>query len=258
MAPGATSVPLAGLDEQQIKRAAASLKKFVGNHKQESNNLLEDDDDLLYLQISLKKMPQQPRKDKPVPLEIPHPLYDLEKSDICLLVKDVNGEGHKAAKSKLKAVKESLGVTKVVGVSKLKTKYESHEAKRQLCNSFDLFLADESIVPSLPKLIGKSFFKKKKQPVSVNLQAKDWVAQIRKACNCTYLFKSGGTCMNIKVALSSFESTHVVENVVAVLNQAIKHIPKGWSNVQGVFLKTAESVALPVYQSLPTSSAIAV
>lgn len=43
----------------------------------------------------------------------------------------------------------------MVGVSKLRTKYESHEAKRQLCNSYDLFAADERILPSLPKLLGK-------------------------------------------------------------------------------------------------------
>jgi ribosome biogenesis protein UTP30 len=39
-------------------------------------------------------------------------------------------------------------------VSKLRTKYESHEAKRQLCNSFDLFLADERVLSTLPKLLG--------------------------------------------------------------------------------------------------------
>lgn len=47
----------------------------------------------------------------------------------------------------------------VVGLSKLRTKYESHEAKRQLCDSYDLFLADERIVPSLPKLIGTAGMK---------------------------------------------------------------------------------------------------
>lgn len=46
------------------------------------------------------------------------------------------------------------GVAKVVGLSKLRTKYESHEAKRQLCSSYDLFLADERVLPSLPKLLG--------------------------------------------------------------------------------------------------------
>ena len=114
----------------------------------------------------------------------------------------------------------------VVGMSKLRTKYESHEAKRQLCNSYDLFAADERILPSLPKLLGesslllyslkaghlttqpdssrawgsvpiksiaagKSFFKKKKQPVPVRLTGKDWAGQIRKACGATYLFWSG-------------------------------------------------------------------
>ena len=47
-------------------------------------------------------------------------------------------------------------MAKVVGTSKLRTKYESHEAKRNLCAAYDLFLADERILPSLPKLLGAS------------------------------------------------------------------------------------------------------
>ena len=63
------------------------------------------------------------------------------------------GEGHKAAKLRVKQQKVA-GVAKVIGVSKLKGKYEPFEAKRQLCNSYDLFIADDRVVPSLPKLIG--------------------------------------------------------------------------------------------------------
>ena len=47
-------------------------------------------------------------------------------------------------------------VAKVIGLSKLKSKYESHEAKRNLCAQYDLFIADDRIIPSLPKLIGES------------------------------------------------------------------------------------------------------
>ena len=64
------------------------------------------------------------------------------------------GEGHREAKQKW-LHQQKAGIKKVVGISKLKTKYEAPEAKRQLASSFDLFLADERIVPSLPKLIGK-------------------------------------------------------------------------------------------------------
>ena len=42
----------------------------------------------------------------------------------------------------------------MVGLSKLRTKYESHEAKRILAGAYDLFVADERVIPSLPKLLG--------------------------------------------------------------------------------------------------------
>ena len=66
----------------------------------------------------------------------------------------IAGEGHKEAKQHVKQQKLA-GISKVVGVSKLRTKYEAPEAKRQLCNSYDIFLADERVLPSLPKLLGK-------------------------------------------------------------------------------------------------------
>ena len=63
------------------------------------------------------------------------------------------GEGHKEAKQYVKQQKLA-GITKVLGVSKLRTKYEAPEAKRQLCSLYDIFLADERVIPSLPKLLG--------------------------------------------------------------------------------------------------------
>jgi hypothetical protein len=68
--------------------------------------------------------------------------------------------------------------SQIIGLHKLRTKYESHEAKRQLCGSYDLFLADERVVPSLPKLIGKSFFRKRKQPVPVNIMSPNFPEQV--------------------------------------------------------------------------------
>ena len=58
----------------------------------------------------------------------------------------------------------------VLGISKLRNNYKAHEQKRKLCDSYDLFLADNRVIPILPKLIGKTFFSKKKQPVPVDLR----------------------------------------------------------------------------------------
>ncbi|KFM23516.1 Ribosomal L1 domain-containing protein 1 [Auxenochlorella protothecoides] len=216
-----------GLNREQVEKAAKALLTYAQKKGQESSNLLLDDE-LIYLNIALKKVPQTPRKDKPVRLNIPHPIYCLE-----------GAEGHKASKKKVKE-EQIAGVTKVVGLSKLRTKYESHEAKRKLCNSYDLFLADERVLGSLPKLIGKSFFKKKKQPVPVKLVGKDWSGHISKAVKATYFFWTGA----------------VVENVIAALKDALPHIPKQWNGVKALYMKTADSVALPIYQASPVPDVV--
>ena len=45
---------------------------------------------------------------------------------------------------------------------------------------------------------GKTFFAKKKQPIPVDLTHKDWAAQVRRATEATYMFHTGGTCLNIR------------------------------------------------------------
>lgn len=43
---------------------------------------------------------------------------------------------------------------------------------------------------------------------------------------------------------------------MAILRAAVPQLPKKWSNVQNLFIKTADSVALPFYQSLPEAKLI--
>ena len=165
-----------GLDSTQasnaIKALYAWLKKEQKKGGKSKKNLFEGADsgadDFLHLTVSLKKT-KPARKDKPVRVKVSHPLYDLDEVESCLIVKDLAGEGKKAAKAKIKD-SNILGVTKVLRVSNLKKKFATHEQKRQLCRDYTLFLADTRILPLLPKLLGKTFFKKKKQPVPVELR----------------------------------------------------------------------------------------
>ena len=62
---------------------------------------------------------------------------------------------------------------------------------------------------------GKTFFKKKKQPVPVDLRGKDWAAQISAACAATYMFLSGGTSLSIRQA-----RPHVIIESVPELSAA--------------------------------------
>lgn len=248
----AYSVKLQGWRPETVERAARSLSKYIGERKSAAKDLF-DDDEIIFLQIALKRMPTVPGSNKPVRLPLPHPIYTLDTTEVCLIVKDIKGEGHKDAKKRVALMDKHAGIAKVVGVNKLRTKYESYESKRALCKAYDLFLADERVLPSLPKLIGKEFFVKKKQPVPIKITGSDWSAQVSKARNATYMFITSGTSINIRIARSSFEPAQVAANVYAALVAAMEKIPKKWANVSGVFLKSADSVALPLFQSLPTA-----
>lgn len=243
------------INAAQLEKAVVALKKYLGA-QDAACMLSEDEDEFLYILVSLKSSHPTHRKDKPICVPLPHPLYTDEGVEVCLFVKDdKSGAGHKAAKKKLDKLADKAGISKVVGTSKLRTKYESFEAKRNLCRQFDIFLADERILPSLPKLIGKSFFKKKKQPIPIDLTVADWRSQIDRAKECTTMFLSGGSCLSIKVGRSSQEAKEVLANVEAVLAVVADKVPKKWDNVQAVYLKSSDSVALPVYQSLPPAAA---
>lgn len=60
----------------------------------------------------------------------------------------------------------SLVPWQVIAISKLRTEHKQFEDKRELLSNFDLFLADDRIIPLLPPLLGIKFFKKKKYRIS--------------------------------------------------------------------------------------------
>ena len=66
-----------------------------------------------------------------------------------------------------------LSCFKIIPLRELKVEYKQFEAKIQLSNKFDLFLADDRIIRMVPHFLGKSFYKKKKIPLQINLKAKD-------------------------------------------------------------------------------------
>lgn len=144
----------------------------------------------------------------------------------------------------------SLGsIKKIIGISKLKLKYKPFEAKRQLCNLYDVFIADDRILPLLPKALGKTFFAKKKLPIPVSLEktGEALKRELASSIEATTLNLNTGSCLSIKVGQLHQDVPHVVKNVMTVIKEAIEKIPGKASNLRSLHLKTGESVALPVF-----------
>ena len=56
--------------------------------------------------------------------------------------------------------------------------------------------------------------------------------------------------------MMSMWQDEIVENIMAVAEQLGNVVPRKWKNVQALYLKTNESVALPIYSSAPEEAAL--
>lgn len=237
------------VSDETVKKAVDSLLRWVKSKTKHQKPQLLEHDELLYLDVTLKRIPDSTRVNH-YKIPVPHPLFRfVGGQEICLIIDDrVKGLNAEIAQNKVK--EEGLPISKVLKYSKLKTDYKPFDAKIKLCDSFDLFLVDKSVVPLLPRLLGKSFFKKKKPPIPVDLTHKQWRGQIESACGSAFLYVGKGTCSAVKVARVSQTRNEIVENVVAVIDGLASVIPRKWKNIRSLHLKSLESLALPLYQSI--------
>lgn len=133
-------------------------------------------------------------------------------------------------------------------LTSLRSKYPQHKDKRELLKRYDLFLADDRILPMLGKALGKNFFKEKKQPVPLKLTRKEALPfAIEKCLKGTFMWISAGTCLSIKAGTTGMPIQNVFENMEAIINNASSRIPRKWANIAAISIKTGQSVALPVY-----------
>ena len=197
-----------GVDAQLTTRALKALLKHHESSTSSSSNLLGNDLDV-QVQFTLARIPGN-ASPKPIRIDIPHPLVKVDGSttamdtddtlqevSVCIIVKE---ESKPYIQSILSTFPKQLGsIKKVLGLQSLRTKHKSYTQRRELLSRFDIFLADDSILPMLTKALGGKFFDKKKQPIPVNISRKEALPfAIEKALNSTFMYLSSGTCVTVR------------------------------------------------------------
>jgi len=228
---------------KQSGRAVTALMEYAlkQQEKREENELLPGKEENIWLQIAVKEVHAE-AKLKPHKIPIKYPLVDPRSSAICLITKDPQRE--------YKDLLEQAGVrfiNRVVGIEKLKGKFKSFEARRALLRENALFLADDRVIPLLPRLLGKIFFTAKKQPIPVCLKRKDLKGELERAIHSTYMHQNRGTCTSVKLGTLSQTPAQVLANLETALPAIIAAVRGGWENVQSLSIKSTKSVSLPIW-----------
>uniref|UniRef100_A0A7N0T2W5 Ribosomal protein L1 n=1 Tax=Kalanchoe fedtschenkoi TaxID=63787 RepID=A0A7N0T2W5_KALFE len=241
----------ARISSDTVRRAVESLMKWKADKSRTENPQLLADEEYVYLNLTLKKIPPKARVN-PHKLPLPSPLHSQATgTELCLILDDREKSKLTKAEAKKKVEADDIGVGKILKLSKLKTDYRAYEAKRKLCASYDMFLVDKRLIPLMPKLLGKQFYKKKKIPVPIDLTHRNWKEQISRAFGSALLYLKTGTCSVVKVARVAMEVEEIVDNVISAINGIVEILPKKWDGVRSFHLKLSGSLSLPIYQALP-------
>ncbi|KAJ3108276.1 hypothetical protein HDU97_001810 [Phlyctochytrium planicorne] len=228
----------------QAERVVEAIKALEGFEAKENGvnaqeRALDRTEYNYFLVITTKLMPNVHRA-KPFRID----------TEVCLFAKDP----HKDIKEQVKSL--NVGISKVIGVSKLREKFHQYESKRKLCASYDLFLADDRVLGLLAPLLGKVFFKKKRHPAPVNILSKNLKEELRQALSSTYFYLSPGVSNTVRVAKSRHTIQQAAENVLKAVDLIVTKIDGKWENIQSIALKTDRSPALPLYNYLWKANAV--
>ncbi|KAL8672537.1 MAG: hypothetical protein Q9168_003004 [Polycauliona sp. 1 TL-2023] len=260
--------------ESKRKAAASSTKNLLNASLDTSDEYDALDVEPIWLTLTTKKHIVDKHRLKPGKIALPHSLNLSPTTTICLISCDPQRQvkdtiGHPSFPTTL-----SSRITKVIGVSKLKARYQSFESRRRLLNEHDIFLADDRVITLLPKVLGKIFYGSHKKPVPVSLEpyrqtdasgkrvapkAADEktkplapplqvAKEVEKTINCALVHLSPSNSTSVRVGYSSFTAEQIADNVEAVVAGLVeKFIPQKWRNIRAVHIKGPNTMALPIW-----------
>ncbi|KAM0261535.1 hypothetical protein ACHAQJ_002219 [Trichoderma viride] len=273
----------ASIDAAQTLKASKALLahiKTASKEKAEASskrNLLEDaegdSDQIVWLTLTTKRHISDKSRLQPGKIPLPHSLNASEETTVCLITADPQRAYKNIVASDDFPAELRKKVTRVIDITKLKAKYSQYEAQRKLFSEHDVFLGDDRIINRLPKILGKTFYKTTlKRPIPVVLKPKarkvdgkrtkpqkkegevnaatpaEIANEVEKALSSALVSLSPSTNTAVRVGFSDWTAEQLAANVEAVASAVVeKWVPQQWRNVKSIYIKGAETAALPIW-----------
>lgn len=271
--------------QQTLKASKALLShiKTAAKEKAESSskrNLLEEANDgetdqIVWLTLTTKRHISDKARLQPGKVLLPHSLNASPETTVCLITADPQRAYKNIVAADDFPAELRKKITRVIDVTKLKAKYGQYEAQRKLFAEHDVFLGDDRIINRLPKILGKTFYKTTlKRPVPVVLKPKarkvdgkrtkpqkkegevnaatpaEIAKEIEKALGSALVSLSPSTNTAVRVGFSDWTPEQIAANVEAVAGTVVeKWVPQQWRNVKSIYIKGAETAALPIWMT---------
>lgn len=261
---------------QDEKEKSATKKTLIGDNDSDDENASLSNE-AVWLILTTKKHVVDKNRLKPGKISIPHSLNSSPSLSICLITADPQRGVKDIVADSSFPPELSSRIDKVIGFSKLKSRYQSFETRRQLFAEHDVFLADERIITRLVPTLGKIFYKSSKRPIPIRIAEIEKVdgkrvkkdpkkkptkdersasfaaplvvaKEIERTLSCAPVQLAPSTTAAIRVGSSNFTAQQLTENIAAVVNgMTEKFVAKGWRNIKAIHVKGANTMAMPIW-----------
>jgi len=175
------------------------------------------------LQIGLKNY--DPQKDKRFSGSVKLPHVTKAKYSICIL-----GDQQHCDEAK------KFGFD-FLGVDDLKKLNRNKKLVKKLADKYNSFLASETVIRQIPRLLGPGLNKAGKFPSL--LSHSDDINVKANELKCTIKFQLKKVlCMSVAVGNVNLTSDELVMNISLTINFLISLLKKGWQNVRSLHIKS--------------------
>ncbi|KAF2722668.1 ribosomal protein L1 [Polychaeton citri CBS 116435] len=209
-----------------VRSNVQELLKYSNDEKK--RNFLET----VELQIGLKNY--DPQRDKRFSGTIRLPRVPRPGMSICIL-----GDQHDIDRAKHHGVD-------AMSSEDLKKLNKNKKLIKKLARKYDAFIASDSLIKQIPRLLGPGLSKAGKFPTPVS-HAEDLSQKINEVKSTIKFQLKKVLCMGVAVGHVDMNEDELVSNTMLSINYLVSLLKKGWQNVGSLTIKATMSPPKRLY-----------
>ncbi|KAL0897505.1 hypothetical protein Bca101_081466 [Brassica carinata] len=207
------------LGENQNEALREAITTIKGKSEEKKRNFTET----VELQIGLKNY--DPQKDKRFSGSVKLPHIPRPKMKVCML-----GDAQHVEEA------EKMGLDSM-DVEALKKLNKNKKLVKKLAKKYHAFLASESVIKQIPRLLGPGLNKAGKFPTLVSHQ-ESLEGKVNETKATVKFQLKKVLCMGVAVGNLSMEEKQLFQNVQMSINFLVSLLKKNWQNVRCLYLKS--------------------
>merc|ERR1711931_267677 len=184
------------------------------------------------LQISLKNY--DPQKDKRFSGSVKLPHVPKNSYKVCIL-----GDAQHCDEAKANNIP-------FMAVEDLKKLNKDKKLVRKLAKSYDAFLASESLIKQIPRLLGPGLSKAGKFPTMLTHQD-DMLGKVNDIKATIKFQMKKVLCLNVAVGNVDMSEDQLVQNLNLSINFLVSLLKKNWQNVKSLTIKSTMGKPQRIY-----------